>query len=179
MKKIRENAGVIALGLVEIVIGVLLLINPVGFTSGIIIGLGALLLGMGVLSIIRYFRMRPAEAAREQSLARGLGLAIGGLFCVLHSEWFIATFPLLTLLYGVFMLMTSLVRIQWTVDALRLKKSMWKWLGLSAALSLVLALLIIANPFTSVNVMWMLVAVSLIAEAAADIIAAIVAAKAQ
>lgn len=170
MAKIKDSLGVILMGLCEIVIGVLLLINPAGFTSGIIIGCGWLLLALAAVSIVHYFRLAPAEAAKEQSLAKGLGLAAGGLFCILNWDWFIAAFPLLTLLYGVAILAASLMRIQWTVDALRMKNPAWKWPGASAALALVLALLIVLNPFSTTAFMWTFVALSLIAEAVVDVL---------
>ena len=122
MSKILDTFGGILMCLAEILIGILLLINPLGFTSGIIMGLGVLLLVMGAMSVVSYFRTSAAEAARQQSLAKGLGLMLTGAFCALKSEWFIAAFPLLTVIYGVIILVTGLVRIQWTVDTLRLKK---------------------------------------------------------
>lgn len=168
MTKIKEFAGVIALSLCEIIIGILLLINPVGFTSAIIIAAGVMLLALGAVSVIRYFRQSPAEAAKNRLLAKGLGMVIVGLFCVLHSAWFLATFPLLTMLYGAAMLLASFIRLQWTVDALRMKKDSWTWIGLCAALSLVFSVLILFNPFASVNILWMFVSISLIAEAVMD-----------
>lgn len=44
MKAIKENAGSLILSLAEIAVGILLLVNPVGFTAGIIIAAGVLLL---------------------------------------------------------------------------------------------------------------------------------------
>ena len=41
---------------VEILIGILLLINPVGFTSSIIVAFGIVLTIMGIGQIIKYFR---------------------------------------------------------------------------------------------------------------------------
>ena len=43
MKLKKENLGGLTSALIELVIGVLLLINPTGFTAGIIVGLGVLL----------------------------------------------------------------------------------------------------------------------------------------
>lgn len=43
MKSIRENAGVLILCIAELLVGILLLINPVGFTAGIVIAVGVLL----------------------------------------------------------------------------------------------------------------------------------------
>ena len=39
---LKRNLGSVAMSLTEIVIGILLLVNPVGFTSGIIIAFGTI-----------------------------------------------------------------------------------------------------------------------------------------
>ena len=83
----------------ELLIGNLLLINPVGFTSGIIIVFGLILTAAGMISAIKYFRTDAEAAARENSLAKGMTFALFGLFCVFKSEWFLGAFPLLTILY--------------------------------------------------------------------------------
>ena len=47
MKTIRENTGVLILCIAELLVGILLLINPVGFTAGIVIAAGVLLIASG------------------------------------------------------------------------------------------------------------------------------------
>lgn len=173
LKKFLEKTSSFALCLAEIVIGVLLLISPVGFTSGIIIGVGAVLLVMGLISIVHYFRSAPAEAAKDKGLAKGLCAAVAGLFCMLRHQWFIATFPLLTMLYGAAILITGIARIQWTVDMLRVKNNQWRWAAASAALAVVFAVIILLNPFATTAVLWVFVGVSLIVEAVVDAISII------
>jgi len=41
-----------AMSLVEVIIGILLLVNPIGFTSGIIIAFGIVLMVMGISLIM-------------------------------------------------------------------------------------------------------------------------------
>ena len=57
---IRQKLSVTALGTVEILTGILLLINPVGLTTWIIIIAGIILTLIGIFKIIAYFRL-PAE----------------------------------------------------------------------------------------------------------------------
>ena len=78
MKLKKENLGGLTSALIELVIGVLLLINPTGFTTGIIVGLGVLLALWGAMSTAQYFMAKPEEAAREQGLAKGLVLLMAG-----------------------------------------------------------------------------------------------------
>ena len=91
-----------------------------------------------------------------------------GLFCMFRSGWFIAAFPVLTVLYGVATLVTAFGRLQWTADLLRLKHKYWFIALISTVLSLVLAILIISNPFSSTAALWVFIGVSMIVEAVVD-----------
>lgn len=64
MKKALKKIDSFVLALGEAAVGILLLINPVGFTVAIIVGIGFLLALMGVLSVLAYFRTEPEEAAK-------------------------------------------------------------------------------------------------------------------
>ena len=170
MKKLSGNLGTIIMFLCELLVGVLLLIDPVGFTAGIIIGLGWVMMALGLASAVSYFRTAPAEAAREQKLVKGLCLILLGAFGAFRSGWFIAAFPLLTMAYGVAMLLTGIVRVQRTVDSLRLKTGVWYWPALGAVITLIFAAVILANPFATTVFMWNFVALSLIIEAVLDFV---------
>ncbi len=170
MSKVSRNAGNLIMCLAEIVIGVLLLIDPVGFTNTIIILLGVLLAIVGVKNIITYFRTDPETAVWQNSLASGLLLTGGGLFCIFKSEWFFAAFPLLTVFYGVLILLSGISKIQWAVDLLRSKQKYWFVALLGAILSIVFAVIILRNPFTSTAALWMFIGISLIVEAVADVL---------
>ncbi|MGN1024945.1 MAG: DUF308 domain-containing protein [Faecousia sp.] len=169
IQKIKANAGSILICLLEILVGVLLLIDPIGFSSGIIIAVGVVLMLFGCVRVVHYFHETPEAAAGDMTLAQGLLCITAGLFCVLRSDWFIVTFPVLTILYGIAVLVTGLYKVQMTVDMLRLKKGRWGWMAVSAVLSLALAALILWNPFTSAALLWDFTAISLIVEAVFDI----------
>ena len=173
MKFLKNHFAGIGMFLLEILVGVLLLINPVGFTSGIIMGAGLVLLLVGIVCIIKYFRAEPQEAAKSQNLMKGLIALLAGSFCALRSEWFVVTFPVITLIYGVVILITGLGKIQWTVDILRQKKPRWFLCALSALVSTACGLVIIAAPFTTTAVLWMFTGIGLIVDACFDIAALI------
>ncbi|MCM1193097.1 MAG: DUF308 domain-containing protein [Acetatifactor muris] len=156
--------------LAEIVIGILLLIDPVGFTAGIIITLGSFLAVLGIVSIIGYFRAAPEDAAQKSGLAIGLAALSVALVCIFKTEWFIAAFPLITVFYGVLILLSGISKIQWAVDMLRLKQKYWFIALIGAVLSVVFAVLVLTNPFTSTVLLWNFIAVSLIIEAVMDIL---------
>jgi len=177
MKALKEHLSPIVFALFELVVGILLMINPVSFTVGIITVAGIAMIFYGIISIIKYFRADVKAASVGQTLAQGLGLILMGAFCTLKSEWFIATFPMLTVIYGVTTLFGGLSKIQMTVDMFRQKNKKWFWGAISAVLSIICAIIILDSPFASTAVLWMFTGISLIVEGVFDFVTVIVSGK--
>lgn len=170
MKSKKRNLNGIVLSVFEIAIGILLLINPIDFTKSIIIAGGAALLALGIFCCVKYFRTEAAEAATGQYLLKGLIAVFAGIFCVLKADLLIITFPALTILYGIVVLVTGLSKVQLTVDMLRRKSEKWLWAMGSALLATACGLIILSSPFSSTEVLWIFTAITLIVEAVMDII---------
>lgn len=170
MRVLRERAGGIIICIFELVVGVLLFVNPVGFTSGIIMVAGAVLMVLGLVEIVKYFRTNAQEASCGQMLVKGLLSVLVGAFCAFRAEWFITTFPVLTVLYGVAILVTGIGKIQLTVDMLRLKRKKWGWAAVNAGISLICAFVILRMPFASTNVLWIFTGAVLAVEGVMDLV---------
>ncbi|MCM1045743.1 MAG: DUF308 domain-containing protein [Candidatus Gastranaerophilales bacterium] len=166
----RQTWSTILLCITEAVAGVLLLIRPVSLTSAIIMIAGIALIANGIISMIRYFKSSPEAAALSGLLTRGLVSAVAGAFCTLNPQWFIVTFPVIAVLFGIAVLIVGLGKVQLTVDLLRLKNRRWWWGAISAAVSVLCAIVIIRNPFSSTMVMWWFMGISLIIEAVFDLL---------
>lgn len=158
------------MGLIELLVGILLLLNPVEFTTGIIILLGIVLVFIGIRNIVGYFRAEPQAAAQEKGLTKGLLYISGGCACMFQSGWFLAAFPLITVFYGILIFISGIHKVQWTVDMLRQKRKYWFLALIGAVLSMVFAVLTLANPFSSTAILWTFIAISLIIEAVVDIL---------
>lgn len=170
---IKERFSVIALSVIEILVGILLLTSPIRFTVWIIVIAGIILTLTGIIKIIGYFRSSAEEAILQKSLSFGILAVLLGLWCIFRSEWFIALFPLLTTLYGVMVLISGVTKLQWTADMIRLKRRHWGWMALSSTITLVCAVIILQHPFAATATLWMFIGITMIVEAVFDIIAVV------
>lgn len=174
MKKAKGNFSSILMCLFEIAVGILLLIDPVGFTVGILVAAGILLVVVGIVHVVRYFKADAAEAATGQYLTKGLIALVAGVLCAVKSHWFVITFPALTLLYGIVVLATGLGKIQFMADMLRQKSKKWFFALISAGVSVACGIVILCDPFASTAVLWIFTGICLIVESVIDLITLII-----
>lgn len=170
MEKIKEKYGSIIMIVAEILIGIIVLFKPEDFTKIVIIGLGIVITLIGIIFLIKYFKSDIIDAIKEKNLFKSLTLITAGLFCIINSNWFIVTFPLLTIIYGIIILITGLMKVQWAIDAIRLKIKKWYITAINAVLSITFAIIIIKNPFTTIAVLWKFIALILILQGILDIL---------
>ena len=170
---LKTKSGKIIMCLCELIVGILLLVNPVGFTAGIISSLGVVFIVLGVVSIVRYFKTPPEQAVVEKGLTKGLIEVSAGFLCIFGNKWIILAFPLLTVVYGIGILITGITKIQWTVDMLRLKTRRWFWSAIGAVLTIICGVIILCNPFGSTSVLWTFIAIALIVQAVIDAVVTI------
>lgn len=166
MKKKLSSLNGILLCLIELVVGILLLIDPTGLLSVILLGFGVVLAVLGLVEGFRYFRTDALEAAAEQGLLKGL-LALGaGIFCIARHGW-LASLDLLTTAVGLAILVVGLGKVQRTVDRIRLKKA-WPIAAASAVLTLAFGVVLLTGAF-GLN-FWTFAGIALLAEAVCDVI---------
>ena len=166
---VKRNGSAIVAGLVELLIGILLFVDPEGFTSGILKAVGVVFLICGAVCLLHYFNTEPVQAALEQNFSKGLIMILLGGFLALRTQQAMDLFHLLTHLYGVAILIVGVVKLQQGVDLLRLKTRYWFLAGVNALLAILFAAVILSNPFASTVVLWRVAAVSLIVEAVLDV----------
>ncbi len=171
MKSIKEKARYLLTGLAEFLLGIVLFLRPMGFTQGVLMIAGVLLLVAGVIQIVSYFRTAPEAAAKGHSFSKGIFSLVMGLFLLLRPDTVLAAFPALRMLYGVLFFLLAALKLQWTADFLRFHKYQWLFALLSSALACGTAALIFLNPAWVSAMLGTLIPIVLIAEAVLDVLA--------
>lgn len=164
---------VLAICLAELAVGILLLINHESFTSLILTVLGAIAAVWGIVCIVRYFRTPMPDAILKQDLFKGLVCLGIGVVCIFQFKWVAQMSGFMTTLYGAAAMLCGIVKIQWSVDLLRLKRKFWYLAAIGAVISLAMGGVILANPFADINVTWVLIGLAFLVGSLPDIAATI------
>lgn len=175
MKLIKQFGSDAVLCIVEIIVGILLLVDAESFSTGAIIVLGVALLLLAAVQMVKYFKQDALEASHGSLLFVGLICLLAGCFCIFAAGWLMKTFAsLITLIYGIGILLAGLGKIQWTVDALRIGGREWLMPAITAVVSIICAVVIILNPFATVKALWIFTGIALIVESVVDVASIII-----
>ena len=177
MKKLDKQIKSMILCIAELLIGIILLIKPVGFTSIIIICAGLGLMVKGLMEVVRYFRTTAKEASLQEGLSRGLVCLLVGAFCTFQSQWLMQAVSFSGIIYAVLIMLLGVEKIQNTVDARRLGRKTWFYPAISAVVSIVSVIVIFLNPFSIERNLLIFAGSILIAETALDVIGMVMGSK--
>ncbi len=164
---IRKFSVVLLLAAGELLLGILLLVNPKGLTTAVIIGVGIVLIAVGIFKLFRYIRLPREEASRTWDLAEGAGLIALGIIAITHQPWLVQILDTLTALYGALTLVLAFMKMQITVDAIRASKYRWQIMACTFLAIAALAILLVTNVLAE-NVVWIITGIVLIIAAFAD-----------
>ena len=113
MKKFLKNSNSGIISLIEIIVGVLLLINHNAVISYFMIIAGAILAVSGVVSLIKYFIAKPDEAKRGSLTGALVSLSIGIflIICKVNTDAVLQESPVETEFPCVFAFRLQILRI--------------------------------------------------------------------
>lgn len=153
-----------------ILLGLVLLILPGVATSVLFNGIGAVCLLIGLIHVIRYHRLDARQAVVSNEMAFGLAWIVGGASVILFKALLVSLLPIL---FGLVILFGGVIKIQSTLGFRRMNAARWYWQLICAAVSVVLGVLILANPFSTAMMMMRVIGISLVIEGGMDLISRI------
>ena len=147
-----------ALSILMIVIGIVLVLWPghVMTTALKIIGV-ALLVG-GVIAIVSWYRGRMRDVS-FLTLAEGLLLALCGIFVLAAPKLLISIVPVAV---GIVVLLNGIINLAQALDQRREGYGRWSVSLALAVLTIVLGLLVVFNPFSTMEMLVMAIGIVII-----------------
>lgn len=173
MRRIFDRFGGLIMAVCEILVGVILFWDHEKFSVGIIMTLGVLLVSAGIINMINYFRKSPEDGAESMEMTLGLLYIIIGFFCVFRAQWFLDTFPLITVLYGAALMLLGIRKLAVSIDLVRMRERHWYWRLIGGLITSICAVIIMCNPFDKRDTLWMFVKVAFIVIGAVDAVSLI------
>lgn len=151
-----------------ILLGILFLVFP--DTSGTIIcyTAGAMVCLVGLIKIIEYFRSPVSLADYSLSLVIGLTAMGMGIYVIAKPQ---ALQGVLSTVLGVAVILDGMIKLQNTLDMLRLRDKHWWFTLIVAAVTLALGVTLILNPFTTAEILTQFIGIALIVTGICDLAA--------
>ena len=167
-KKLKWN--LILMSVLYLALGIFLLMVPGTALNVVCYALGAVVLACAVVQLVRYFVVERGIFQSQLTLISGLVCLGLGAFLIIRSDIVVRILPIV---FGLFVIFDSLGRIQNALELRRCNYDSWKGFLLLAVLSIVLGVVMILNPFGTMETLVMAIGVILIIEGALNLLSAL------
>ncbi len=166
---LKEYLHLLLIVICEIIIGILLLVNPVGLSKTIIISVGIGLTGIGIYKSCRYLFSIPVKGKRSYALSIGVLLISAGILCIALNTSIENMLSGINMLFGSIMFVGCSIKLEMTVEMLRLKYGNVILMAIGTVFTLVFSILMILDVYSLTNMPMLLAGVSFLSEAVMDI----------
>ena len=167
-KKLKWN--LILMSILYLALGIFLLMVPGMALNIVCYALGGVVLACAAVQLIRYFAVERGVFQSQLTLISGLVCLGLGAFLIIRSDIVVRILPIV---FGLFVIFDSLGRIQNALELRRCEYSSWKGFLLLAVLSIVLGIIMILDPFGTMETLVMAIGVILIIEGALNLLSAL------
>ena len=168
MKKVKWHT--LLLSVLYILLGMFLVAAPDVTLNAVCTLIGGTVLVCGVVQLIRYFRQKDSLWFAPLTLCFGILCLAVGAFLVMRSDIVISILPVM---FGLFVVFDSVSRIQNALELRRCEYSSWKSFLLLGLLSVVLGIVMIVNPFATMETLVVAIGVILTVEGALNLISSL------
>lgn len=163
----------IASGLLLTLGGLILLLMPELTLKAIANAVGIILIVIGVIFIISYI-CRKQLAAGNYDLVKGIVTIGVGLFICMRSELVISILPVLL---GIGVVVSGILKLQHGFDLKRMEVGAWTKVMVMAAINILIGLIVVLNPFSTVAFLMQLIGAGLIFSGLTDVITTVYVSK--
>lgn len=165
LKGIKVQSVLIAI--LFILLGSVLVVNPLGTTKTICYTIGSIILGAGIIFIIIYLVSDYKDNLKKNKLVIGIVLAIIGiLFFVLYSV-IVSVIPTII---GILIFINGLTKLQTAFDARRINKENSSWMLIVAAVVILIGAFAVFNPFKASGLVLRILGICLIISGITDLV---------
>lgn len=171
LKQLKWN--LIALAVAFVALGVILIIYPTEVMTTACYMIAALLILIGVISLVNYLRKDITGIIYRYDLVVGLSSILGGILVIVKIEDLTRLIPVIL---GFLVTISGILKMQNSVDMLRLGNGVWHVAFGLAIVNIIFGIVLLINPFAE-EVLVTLLGVALIYSGLTDLFVTIAISK--
>ena len=149
-KKLKWN--LVLMSILYLGLGIFLLLVPGTAMNIVCYALGGVVLACAAVQLVRYFAVERGVFQSQLTLISGLVCLGLGAFLIIRSDIVVRILPIV---FGLFVIFDSLGRIQNALELRKCQYPSWKGFLLLAVLSIVLGIVMILDPFGTMETLVM------------------------
>ena len=164
LKQLKWN--LILLAVIFIALGIVLIFWPGATMKTICYLLAAMLLAIGVVSLINYLRKDISGIIYRYDLVVGLCAILGGILVIVKVDKLTDLIPAVL---GFLVTMSGIMKMQNSVDMLRLGHGTWHVAFAMAIVNIVAGIVLLMNPFEAAQILIMCLGIALVYSGITDL----------
>lgn len=164
LKQLKWN--LILLAVIFIALGIVLILWPGATMKTICYLLAAMLLALGVASLINYLRKDISGIIYRYDLVVGLCAILGGILVIVKVDKLTDLIPAVL---GFLVTMSGIMKMQNSVDMLRLGHGTWHVAFAMAIVNIVAGIVLLMNPFEAAQILIMCLGIALVYSGITDL----------
>ena len=164
LKQLKWN--LILLAVIFIALGIVLILWPGATMKTICYLLAAMLLAIGVVSLINYLRKDISGIIYCYDLVVGLCAILGGILVIVKVDKLTDLIPAVL---GFLVTMSGIMKMQNSVDMLRLGHGTWHVAFAMAIVNIVAGIVLLMNPFEAAQILIMCLGIALVYSGITDL----------
>ena len=164
LKQLKWN--LILLAVIFIALGIVLILWPGATMKTICYLLAAMLLALGVASLINYLRKDISGIIYRYDLVVGLCAILGGILVIVKVDKLTDLIPAVV---GFLVTMSGILKMQNSVDMLRLGHGTWHVAFAMAIVNIVAGIVLLMNPFEAAQILIMCIGIALVYSGITDL----------
>ena len=168
VKKLKWN--LVLMSVLYLGLGIFLVLKPGTALNIVCYALGGVVLACAAVQLVRYFVVERGVFQSQLTLISGLVCLALGAFLIIRSDVVVRVLPIV---FGLFVIFDSLGRIQNALELRRCGYPSWKIFLLLAVLSVVLGIVMVVDPFGTMETLVMAIGLILILEGALNLLSAL------
>lgn len=153
--------------LLIVIVSILLIAKPTAILTTVILILGIIAILDGLIHIISYIKTSKEIRSFSQELFEGFIEVIAGICLITFKDVFISMVPIII---GIWIILKSILKFQLALNLKNAEQQNWMSLLIVAIITLILGIIIIANPFKTAVTVTVISGVFLLITAISDLI---------